>query len=109
MTPMIRRENRQSIQGAFLDIHRQNPGTMNDYDILTRYPIENISRGGLRFLCHDQFNIDERIQITVHMANGETHSARARICYCDLNNTHNGDCHYGVSFLDNFLEMALCL
>ena len=104
---MIRRDNRQAIRDAFLDVHRQVSNDSFDNQE-THYTIENISRGGLRFCSeNDDYQVDERIEIVVHLSNGDTHSAMARICYCDRNGRQPA--HYGVSFLDNFLEMAKCV
>lgn len=108
---MIRRENRHAIEGACLDVQRQQgvrPPSGDSADSY-RYPIENISRGGLRFFSHDPYRVDERIEITLHMADGKTHSAMARICYRHGNNDSADCCCYGVSFLDHFLEIAACL
>lgn len=105
---MIRREKRSAVDGAFVQIVRvARPAEAPNPDT-AEYPIENISRGGLRFCGNGEYNIDERIQVTVRLASGERHSAMARICYReqDAPNRHS---HYGVSFLDNFLEMAACL
>jgi len=105
--PMIRRENRHAIEGAHLDIHRQAEARQAAGDTLAHYPVENISRGGLRFHGSDSYRIDERIEITVYLKNGESHSAMGRICY--RQGDHENCCDYGVSFLDNFLEMESCL
>ncbi len=102
---LIRRDNRQFIKGAWLNLNRPNLQTKDDDHC---YPIINISRGGLRFCSHDEFEINERVQVIVHMANGEIHHAMGRICYCQdkEQETEHGSC-CGVSFLDHFLEMGL--
>ena len=104
---MIRRERRQTVDGAFLDVHRQLQNNDFDSNNPTQYPIENISRGGLRFQSTETYRVDERIEIIVKLPNGNTHSAMARICYFE--NDDNDNSYYGVSFLDNFLEMAKCI
>ena len=104
---MIRRERRQTVDGAFLDVHRQLQNNDFDTNNPTHYPIENISRGGLRFQSTETYHVDERIEIIVKLSNGNTHSAMARICYCE--NNSDASTYYGVSFLDNFLEMAKCI
>jgi hypothetical protein len=106
---MIRRENRRAVEDAFLHLERLSKDLSEAEPVAVdqQYPIENISRGGLRFHGSTLFHVDERINITVTLAGGEQHSALARICYRE--NGHQGYFHYGVSFLDNFLEMAACL
>jgi hypothetical protein len=108
---MIRRDNRHVIEDACLYVHRQHSAQSPPDDARNSYayPIENISRGGLRFFSHDPYRVNERIEITLRLANGKTHSAMARICYRHDNNKDADCCCYGVSFLDHFLEIAACL
>ncbi len=94
---MNQREKRQAIKGAFLIIESQNNNE--------KYTVHNISRGGLRFSSQKTFEIDERINITVHLASNKTHQARGRICYFVINNENSEGNYYGLSFLDNFLKM----
>ncbi|MCW9013606.1 MAG: PilZ domain-containing protein [Gammaproteobacteria bacterium] len=101
---MIRRESRHPTSNAQLILYRES----SDMDKHRHeYPIQNISRGGLRFSSSDSYEIDERIKISVYLENKEMHQAHARICYCLNGNEHDGNYFYGVSFLDKFVDMSL--
>jgi hypothetical protein len=106
---MIRRYNRRNTENAFLEIHRLNQNTDRALESTSRYPVENISRGGLRFYSNQPFVIDERIEVILHLSDGATHSATGRICYCQTDEDRAGQWGYGISFLDNFLEITSCL
>ena len=100
---MIRHDNRHAIEGARLLVRRQAITASSTLGAAA-CSIENISRGGLRFHSRDRYRIDERIEITLQLADGRTHSAMGRICY---RNTEGDDSyHYGVSFLNHFMDMG---
>lgn len=101
---MIRRESRQNLNNAHLILHREDPDAEHDRH---EYPIQNISRGGLRFSSYDNYEIDERIEISVYNEHKELHHAHARICYCLTENDNDELFFYGVSFLDRFVDMSL--
>jgi hypothetical protein len=103
---MIRQDNRHAITDACVRVHRQAMPEPSETESTITHPVRNISRGGLRFYSHHHYRLDERIEITVQLANSKTHSAMGRICYRNIDGD-NGY-HYGISFLNNFLEMAAC-
>ena len=98
---MVEREKRQSITDAYLQLNRQD--TAQDE---TKYPIANISRGGLRFFSNEVFEIDDRYELKIQLANGSTHTALGRICYCENNACDDRGHYYGVSFLNNYLKIG---
>ena len=96
---MIQRETRQAIDGAQVSLRRQATESDNQAD--SKYPVNNISRGGLRFSATEDFDVDERVELTLYLSNGHIHNLHGRICYCQNNNNNQHD--YGVSFLDPYL------
>ncbi len=101
---MIRRYNRLDADNTFLEIRRLNPSAGPASGKTTCGPVDNLSRGGLRFHSSEPFDVDERVEITLHLGNGETHCATGRICYCIVDKDNPGLWSYGISILDNFLE-----
>ncbi|MDH5764706.1 MAG: PilZ domain-containing protein [Gammaproteobacteria bacterium] len=99
---MIQRETRQAIDGAQVSFKRQSPDNSNHATVEIKYPVNNISRGGLKFSATEIFEVDERVELTLYLSNGHVHNLHARICYCQDNGM---DAHhdYGVSFLDHYL------
>ena len=97
---MIQRETRQASDGAQVSLKRQAAESNNPQQ--AKYPVNNISRGGLRFSSHENYDVDERIELTIYLSNGHVHNINGRICYCHNANNENGH-DYGISFLDSYL------
>jgi hypothetical protein len=102
---MQRKDNRQSIDNAWLKLSRL---PTSDHSAVPDqlYPVYNISRGGLRFSSTVQFDIQERLNVRVHLPNNTEHTALGRICYCEKDEQNKVGMFYGISFLDNFLDMT---
>jgi hypothetical protein len=98
---MVEREKRQQVEASYLQLNKQH--TENNK---IKYPIENISRGGLRFFSKEEFEIDDRYELNIHLENGKIHSALGRICYCENNASEKKGHYYGISFLNNYLEAS---
>lgn len=96
-----RSEHRQEIDNTYLMIARDTG--INPSNDSVHYPIQNLSRGGIRFCCEEHFEIDERVNLQLYINEKLSHKASGRICYHDEENSHNS-C-YGVSFLDNYLQL----
>lgn len=98
---MIQRETRQAIDGAEISLKRQTPDKNTDCNE-DRYPVNDISRGGLKFSSSETFEVDERVELTLYLSNGHIHNLHGRICYCK-NSQSDRQYDYGVSFLDHYL------
>jgi len=98
---MNRSDTRHENNNAYLLISRGNSKTQTGHN--KHYSIQNLSRGGIRFCSEDQFEIDERIDLSLYIDDKLSHKARGRICYHDEDKHHNS--YYGVSFLDKFLNL----
>lgn len=96
---MIQRESRQASEGAQISLKKRSAESNSGNG--DKYPVNNISRGGLRFSCNENFDVDERVELTLYLSNGHVHNLDGRICYCRGNNNNQHD--YGVSFLDPYL------
>ena len=66
------------------------------------FPIQNLSRGGVRFSSKQHFDIDERVSLKLYINENLSHKASGRICYHDEDQQNS---YYGVSFLDNYLHL----
>lgn len=102
---MQRKDNRQSIDNAWLKLTRL---PTSDQPAIPEqlYPVYNISRGGLRFSSEVNFEIQERLYVRVHLPNNSDHTALGRICYCEPDGQNKVGMYYGISFMDNFLDMT---
>ena len=102
---MSRQDHRLAIDNAWLQLQRIQPGS-NSAVLSTRYHVYNISRGGLRFSSTEQFDNQERVSVILHLPNDTEHASPGRICYCEPDESNKSCIYYGVSFLDNFLDMV---
>jgi len=98
---MQRSDQRHQLNNAYLTIHRDSGiNASNDDEHL---PIQNLSRGGIRFCSAEHFDIDERVELELFIDGQLSHQAHGRICYHDEDSQHNN--FYGVSFLDKYLHL----
>lgn len=68
--------------------------------------IENISRGGFRFIAMIDLEIDSRMQVLLRFPDGRTQEVLGRICYCDTTFSGEDDGYaYGFSVLDGFYSL----
>ncbi len=47
------------------------------------FHIENIRKGGFRFLSEEKFEIDDRIQVQLRFPDERSQQVLGRICYCE--------------------------
>ncbi len=65
--------------------------------------IENISRGGFRFISNNQFELEDRVHVSLHFPDGHTQEVIGRICYKD--ELAGNRMAYGYSILDGFYSL----
>ena len=102
---MSRQDHRLAIDNAWLQLQRIQPDS-SPGKLSARYHVYNISRGGLRFSSTEIYDTQERVNVILHLPNDTEHKSLGRICYCEPDESSKGCIYYGVSFLDNFLDMA---
>lgn len=98
---MKRLEPRQEIDNTYLLVGRLD-ATISSKNS-AHYPIQNLSRGGIRFCSQEHFEIDERVNLHLYIDEKLSHKACGRICYHDEDTDNNS--YYGVSFLDNYFHL----
>jgi len=67
--------------------------------------IENISKGGFRFVTDLQLVIEDRLQVILRFPDGRTKEVLGRVCYCDTVKD-SGKTAYGFSVIDGFYTLA---
>ena len=65
--------------------------------------IENISKGGFRFVTSKRFELEDRITARIIFADGSSQETFGRICYCN-DADEDGDFAYGFSILNGFIH-----
>lgn len=91
-----------SAEGCFIHVLMVN-GEMKEQ--LSHKPIclENIGKGGFRFISEEPFELEDRVQVLLRFPNDYSQQVLGRICYCD----HIGDAQiaYGFSVIDGFYSL----
>ncbi len=68
--------------------------------------IENISKGGFRFVTSKRFELEDRITAKIVFTDGRSLETFGRICYCN-EDEENGDYAYGFSIITGFIHSRL--
>jgi hypothetical protein len=84
-----------SVNGKEPDQSQQYQGT-----------IENICKGGFRFVTSKRFELEDRITVKIIFTDGRTQETFGRICYCN-EDEQNGDYAYGFSIINGFIHSRL--
>jgi len=100
---MHQREARSQVKNSIVQLVRStSDNSENEYRVL------NISRGGLCFQSHDEFDLNEVVKLNLMINQQAIHTASGRVCYRNQLETHNPssstESHYGLSFLDHFID-----
>ena len=67
------------------------------------FHIENICKGGFRFISDAKFELEDRVQVLLCFPDDYSQKVLGRICYCD--ETHNKQTAYGFSIIDGFYSL----
>ena len=104
---MDRKDLRQSGKGYSIQI-RQINGVLQE-DATDEYiDIDNISKGGFRFITSIDFELEDRVQVVLSFPDDTTKEVLGRICYSELvekNKSAVSDKAYGFSILLGFYEL----
>jgi len=68
--------------------------------------IENISKGGFRFITSKRYELEDRIKAKIIFTDGRSQETFGRICYCNKDEK-NGDYAYGFSVINGFIYSRL--
>ena len=105
--------------GKHLDMHREgsrSAGSGYCIQILTldgqvqedisqkSFYIENISRGGFRFIAKLDLEIDSRLKVLLRFPDESVQEVLGRICYCDAS-VEDDDIAYGFSVIEGFYSL----
>lgn len=100
---MLREDSRNPGDGYCIQILIINGEAKEDLSQRSFY-VENISRGGFRFISDIDFEIDDRLRVLLSFPDGRTHEVLGRVCYCDEEKNEEGYA-YGFSVIDGFYSL----
>ena len=100
MTRKHKRISGEDCRFEVLKVNGEEPGSEQVFD----GDIENICKGGFKFITSQKYQLDDRIIVRLHFADGRSHETLGRICYC--NDDEQGRYAYGFSVISGFYSLA---
>ena len=98
----MRRDIRQACKSCRCEILLVN-GRQPDKSQQFQGDVENISKGGFRFVTSKRFELEDRINAKIIFSDGSFQETFGRICYCNEDDG-SGKFAYGFSILDGFIH-----
>jgi hypothetical protein len=100
---MAKDQERKSIDGYCIQVLIVN-GEVQSHLSQKSFYIENIGKGGFRFISDVSFELEDRVQVLLRFPDGHAQEVLGRICYntwIDEENTA-----YGFSVIDGFYSLS---
>ena len=99
---MKRKQDRASAEGYCIQLLIIN-GEIQDQSSQLSFNIENISKGGFRFISDISFQLEDRVQVLLRFPDGHDQEVSGRICYSDQ--LDNKQAAYGFSIIEGFYSL----
>lgn len=99
---MTRGQERSSAEGYCIQILIIN-GEVQSHLSQKSYYIENIGKGGFRFISDAIFEMEDRVQVLLRFPDGYSQEVLGRICYS--NEIEDNQVAYGFSVIDGFYSL----
>ena len=100
---MDRKHDRQSAKNYSIQVLQVN-GAVRDELIGGMIHVENISKGGFRFITTCDLNLEDRLQVELRFPDASVKKVLGRICYCEDLQSENKA--YGFSVLEGFYSLV---
>jgi PilZ domain len=99
---MTRNQERSSADGYCIQVLIINGEVQNHLSQKSFY-IENIGKGGFRFLSDMAFELEDRVQVLLRFPDDHSQEVLGRICYSE--SLDDDTTAYGFSVLDGFYSL----
>ena len=99
---MTRNQERASAEGYCIHVLVINGEVQNHLSQKSFY-IENIGKGGFRFLSDIEFELEDRVQVLLHFPDDHSQEVLGRICYSEPLDV--GKTAYGFSIIEGFYSL----
>lgn len=100
---MKRNQERGAAEGYCIQVLIVNGEVQNHLSHKSFY-IENIGKGGFRFISDVKFELEDRVQVLLRFPDDHTQEVLGRICYSD--SIDDGSMAYGFSVIDGFYSLV---
>ncbi|VAW51836.1 hypothetical protein MNBD_GAMMA06-2052 [hydrothermal vent metagenome] len=99
---MNRSHERTSAAGYCIQVLIVN-GEVQNHLAQKSFYIENIGKGGFRFLSKIKFNLEDRVQVLLRFPDDHSQEVLGRICYSEQ--FGDGELAYGFSVISGFYSL----
>ena len=99
---MSRHQERSSTVGYCIQILIVNGAVQDDYSNKSYY-IENIGKGGFRFISDIAFELEDRVQVLLRFPDNHAQEVLGRICYSE--EFDGNQKAYGFSIIKGFYSL----
>jgi hypothetical protein len=99
---MNRTQDRATADGYCIQILIVNGEVQNQLSLKSYY-IENIGKGGFRFIADITFELEDRVQVLLRFPDGHSQEVLGRICYSDK--IDDEQTAFGFSVIDGFYSL----
>ncbi len=99
---MTRIQERASAEGYCIQVLIINGEVQNNLSLKSFY-IENIGKGGFRFISEEEFELEDRVQVLLRFPDDHTQEVLGRICYSEP--LGDDKIAYGFSVIDGFYSL----
>ncbi len=99
---MTRNQERASAEGYCIQVLIINGEVQNHLSHKSLY-IENIGKGGFRFISEVKFELEDRVQVLLRFPDDHSQEVLGRICYCE--EIDDATMAYGFSVIDGFYSL----
>lgn len=99
---MKRDQERANASGYCIQILIIN-GVIQNHLAQKSYYIENIGKGGFRFIADITFELEDRVQVLLRFPDDHSQEVLGRICYSD--EIDDQQIAYGFSVIDGFYSL----
>jgi len=99
---MNRNQERASAEGYCIQVLIIN-GEVQTHLSQKSFYIENIGKGGFRFISDVAFELEDRVQVLLRFPNGHSQEVLGRICYKE--ETGDNSVAYGYSVIEGFYSL----
>ncbi|MDT8283765.1 MAG: hypothetical protein RQ982_13275 [Gammaproteobacteria bacterium] len=96
-------QERASVGGYCVQVLIINGEVQNHLSQKSFY-IENIGKGGFRFISDVTFELEDRVQVLLRFPNGRAQEVLGRICYSNVIDKKNTA--YGFSVIEGFYSLT---
>lgn len=99
---MTRNQERASADGYCIQVLIVNGEVQNHLSHKSFY-IENIGKGGFRFISDINFELEDRVQVLLRFPDDHSQEVLGRICYSEK--LDDGTMAYGFSVINGFYSL----